>query len=181
MPAPDVTDPAPDDAPGLLAPHHVLQADVLPPAEAVDVVLEAAALGLDPSQVPGLVGGQHQVRSVQEQLVVTVSLPREPAPANLSFPSVSMTRNKSSHLFGLWFPSEIYQTVEIHLFVVLFVHKLTLATDHPEPPQPPPGVRLVVVDVLEAGELLPVDPELHKSGTYTHNLSLARHTLNNRA
>ena len=108
MPAPDVTDPAPDDAPGLLAPHHVLQADVLPAAEAVDVVLDAAALGLDPGQVPGLVGGQHQVRSVQEQLVVTVSLPREPAPANLSFPSVSMTRNKSSHLFGLWFPSDIY-------------------------------------------------------------------------
>ena len=74
----------------------------------VDVVLDAAALGLDPSQVPGLVGGQHQVRSVQEQLVVTISLPREPAPANLSFPSVSMTRNKSSHLFGLWFPSDIY-------------------------------------------------------------------------
>ena len=35
MPAPDVTDPAPDDAPGLLGPHHVLQADVLPAAEAV--------------------------------------------------------------------------------------------------------------------------------------------------
>ena len=58
----------------------------------VDVVLDAAALGLDPSQVPGLVGGQHQVRSVQEQLVVTVSLPREPAPANLSFPSVRVIK-----------------------------------------------------------------------------------------
>lgn len=101
MPAPDVTDPASDDAPGLLGPHQVLQADVLPAAEAVDVVLEAAALGLDPHQVPGLVGAQHQVRSVQEQLVVTITLPRVLTPANLSFPSVSMTRNKSSHLIGL--------------------------------------------------------------------------------
>ena len=67
--------------------------------------------------------------------------------------------------------------MDVHLLVVLFVHKLTLASDHPEPPQPPPGVRLVVVDVLEAGELLPVNPQLHKPGANTHNLSLARHTL----